>query len=133
MRKTDPKRKLAHFLKQDFCRHPHATLPRFIGAVGSTEPARASRRRPDRRRGVRAGHDDERRPHDGVQERYEEDGPLQVHGPRRDDEEPKLIKRLLRNQPVEPGRIVTDGLGSYTYTSASCLRDRYVARNAATI
>lgn len=25
----------------------------------------------------------------------------------------KLLKRLLRNQPVEPERIVTDGLGSY--------------------
>lgn len=26
----------------------------------------------------------------------------------------KLLKRLLRNQPIEPERIVTDGLGSYS-------------------
>jgi putative transposase len=28
----------------------------------------------------------------------------------------RLIKRLLRNRPVEPERIVTDGLGSYPAT-----------------
>ncbi len=34
--------------------------------------------------------------------------------PRRDtDAAPKLLRRLLRNQPVEPEKIVTDGLASY--------------------